>query len=256
MRPARFFIAFGESTLLGQIGKASRCYRPRVSPAILFDLDGTLVDSLADIRASMNDALVRSGFPEVSLETYRALIGDGVRDLAARAAGTTDEAVIDTLVTDFAAAYALSLCNATAPYEGIPQVLARLAKRRVRLGVLTNKPDAAAQAIVLTLFPGVFGDVRGHAEGAPKKPDPATLLTQIARLGVTPDKALFIGDSEVDVATARAAQVRCIAVSYGYRDVGWLADADEVVDSVNALDLAIDRWLVVMGLPSDQDRAP
>lgn len=224
--------------------------------ALSFDLDGTLVDSLADIRTSMNLALVASGFRERSLETYRALIGDGIRDLAARAADTSDERVVDRLVADCMAAYEPRLCERTAPYEGVVPMLASLKARGVRLAVLTNKPDAAAQIVVSTLFPGTFDEIRGHVEGTAKKPDPAPLRAQLERLDVPPTHALFIGDSEVDVATARNAGVRALAVTYGYRDLAMLGAADEVVSDVESLGSAIERWLVVMGLPSDQYRAP
>ena len=224
--------------------------------AIVFDLDGTLVDSLDDIGASMNEALAKRGIAPHTTATYRALIGDGVRDLAGRAAATTDTGEIEAIVADFAASYATRLCESTAPYAGIAPMLASLGARGVVLGVLSNKPDAATQAIAHTLFPSVFADVRGHIDGEPKKPDPEPLRAQLARLGASPETTLFVGDSEIDVATARSAGVRVVAVGYGYRDAAVLGDADEVVHDVPGLVTAIDTWLVVMGRRSDQDRAP
>lgn len=228
----------------------------RMKPAIVFDLDGTLVDSLDDIGASMNEALSKRGVAPHTTSTYRALIGDGVRDLAGRAAGTTDARTIDAIVADFGAFYATRLCGTTAPYPGVTSMLDALVSRGIALAVLSNKPHPATEAIVAKLFASTFADVRGHIEGEPKKPDAAPLRAQLGRLGATPEATLFVGDSEVDIATARAAGVHVIAVTYGYRDAAMLGDADQVVHDVAGLATAIDTWLVVMGRPSDQDRAP
>lgn len=189
--------------------------------AVLFDLDGTLVDSLDDIAASLNHALTETGHPAHEREAIRRFVGDGARALIQRAlAAGTPEAELDRVLSSYQARYRSHLVVATKPFDGIVPLLTGLSAQGVRLGVVTNKPDAPARAMVEQLFaPGTFGVVVGEAAGRPKKPSPAPALEAAAALGVLPADVAFVGDSPVDVQTALAAGMRAVAVAWGLRSV-------------------------------------
>ncbi len=188
--------------------------------AALFDLDGTLVDSLADIGAAMNHGLASQGLPPHPLSRYRHFVGEGVRQLVRKAAAPeAREDVHEAILASYRAYYDEHLFDSTRPYPGVPEVLARLAGDGVRLGVLSNKADGYTRRLVERLFPGVpFGAVYGEREGVPRKPDPTAALGLAAELGVAPAECAFIGDTPVDMGTARAAGMYAVAVGWGFRD--------------------------------------
>lgn len=188
--------------------------------AALFDLDGTLVDSLADIAGAMNHALARQGLPIHPLSSYRHFVGEGVRQLVRKAAAPEAcEDVHEALLASYRAHYAEHLLDTTRPYPGVAEVLARLAGDGVRLGVLSNKADGYTRRLVEHFFPGVpFGAVYGERAGVPRKPDPTAALGLAAELGVAPAECAFIGDTPIDMDTARAAGMYAVAVSWGFRD--------------------------------------
>jgi phosphoglycolate phosphatase len=182
---------------------------------VVFDLDGTLVDTLADIGFAMNQALDEHGHPKVPLETYRGFLGSGAADLARRA--TPDGHPSEPVLATFRERYAARLVVASRPYEGIEALLASLASRELRLAVLSNKPDAPTRRIVHQLFPGRFVRAYGQRDEVPKKPDPSALLGIAEELGVRADELAMVGDSGVDVTTARNAGALAVGVTWGYR---------------------------------------
>jgi len=196
-------------------------------PGLIFDLDGTLVDSLPGIAASLNRSLRQLGLPTHDTPAVRSFIGNGSLELARKAApaGSPDE-LAHRIEADFKVDYAATWPEGTAPYAGIPDCLAALAAAGFPLAVLSNKPHDFTVEIVERLFPAVpFAPVFGQRPEIPRKPDPAAAL-QIARhWGLAPEQCRFIGDSTVDLATAAAAGIPAIAVAWGYHDAAELRDA-------------------------------
>jgi phosphoglycolate phosphatase len=213
--------------------------RARPFDAVLFDLDGTLVDSLADIAASVNHVLAELGRPTHDLDTIRGHVGDGARALIERSlpAGTDADAVTDAL-RRYQARYRTHLVVQTRPFDGIVPLLAELGARGVRIGVVTNKPDAPARELVSRLFPdGLFGVVVGEGPERARKPSPEPALHAAAVLGAPPERSAFVGDSAVDVETGRAAGMTAIGVGWGLRPASelWAAGADFVAADVASL---------------------
>lgn len=191
-----------------------------MQPTLIFDLDGTLVDSLPGISASLNRTLEKSHLPGHPLAAVRNFIGDGARVLLQRAAPTASDAVLQTLERDFKADYSATWPDGTVPFDGIPEALAALAAQGFPLAVLSNKPHEFTATIVAKMFPGVpFAAVLGQRPGIPHKPDPAGALEIANTLGVSPADCLVIGDSTMDLDTARNAGMRSIAVTWGYHDL-------------------------------------
>lgn len=207
--------------------------------AALFDLDGTLIDSLEDIGGAMNAALAEVGQRAHALDDYRRFVGDGVHVLAQRAlpAGA-DEALREATVAAFRRRYAARLLERTRPYPGIEPLLDALVARGVALGVVTNKPEPAARTIVERLFARwPWGAVVGDRPGLAKKPDPAGALEAARALGAPPGATLFVGDTDVDVRTARAAGMVAVGVLWGFRPRAELeaAGAAHVIGAPDAL---------------------
>ncbi|HEX8819206.1 MAG TPA: HAD family hydrolase [Archangium sp.] len=188
--------------------------------AALFDLDGTLVDSLHDIAAAMNHALAQHGLPVHPLPAYRHFVGEGVRVMVARAVPADREDAQAGVMASYKAFYAEHLLDRTRPYPGVLEVLSRLAGEGVKLAVLSNKPDAATRQLVGALLPDVpFGAVYGERAEVPRKPDPTAALGIAAELGVEPGDCAFVGDTAVDMTTARGAGMYGVGVTWGFRGV-------------------------------------
>ncbi|MCO5166302.1 MAG: HAD-IA family hydrolase [Planctomycetes bacterium] len=191
---------------------------PAAAVAVVFDLDGTLVDSLEDIALAMNDALVALGRPPHAVDAYRAFVGRGVGVLAARALGHDDPALTARAVDAFRRGYAERLVERTRPYPGVPALLDALAARGVPAAVLTNKPEPAARALVERLLGAWrWAAVIGDRPGLPRKPDPTGALEAARALGAAPGDVLLVGDSDVDVETARAAGMIAAGAAWGFR---------------------------------------
>ena len=196
---------------------------PLPARAAIFDLDGTLLDSLHDIGAAMNHALTTHGLPPHPLDAYRQFVGEGVLVLVSRALPPGREDAHPAVVAAYRAFYAEHLLDHTRPFAGLLEVLARLEAEGVKLAVLSNKPDPATRQLVTALLPRVpFGAVYGERPGVPRKPDPTAALAVAAELGVAPGECAFIGDTAVDVDTARAAGMVAVGVTWGFRDVAEL----------------------------------
>lgn len=194
---------------------------PAYSTAI-FDLDGTLLDSLEDLHLSTNVALAEHGLPARSLEEVRRFVGNGIRKLVERAVPVgTGAAEQEAVYEDFCAHYAAHCEDHTGPYPGILELLARLRAAGVRLAVVSNKGDFAVQELVARQFPGAFDAILGENEaaGIRKKPAPDMVEAALARMGADRDGMVYIGDSEVDVQTAASVGCPCISCTWGFRSV-------------------------------------
>jgi phosphoglycolate phosphatase len=186
--------------------------------AAIFDLDGTLVDSLADIAAAMNHSLTQHGLPTHPVADYRHYVGEGVMVLVRKATQGGDEQLHASVLAAYRAYYADHLFDQTGVFPGIPAMLARLADEGVRLAVLSNKSDTFTKRLVEGLLPGVpFKAVYGERPGVPRKPDPTAALEVAAELGVAPADCAFVGDTPVDMNTARNAGMHGIGVTWGFR---------------------------------------
>lgn len=186
--------------------------------AVLFDLDGTLTNTLEDIAFAMNRALRIHGLPEHPVEKYRYLVGSGARMLAKRAVGERDD-VLENVLQTYQAYYQEHNLDRTAPYDGVTEMLQALQARGVKLCVFSNKPHADTCRVVEHFFPGIdFAAVRGQMEGVPVKPDPAGALAMAEALGVAPADFLYLGDTDVDMICARNAGMHPVGVTWGFRD--------------------------------------
>ena len=207
--------------------------------AYLFDLDGTLLDTLPDLVTLTNKVLCENGMPEHTTEEVNSYVGGGSRVLLGRAAPAgTPEEVIDALIVRWKELYPEFGHRTTRPYEGVPQALAQLKAAGAKLGVLSNKFDAATKAVIGEHFPGVFDLVRGESPETPRKPDPAGLLKMMSDLGVSPERCAYVGDSGSDMQVALAAGAVPVGVSWGYRSVEELRahGAARIIDSPAELD--------------------
>lgn len=190
--------------------------------AVVFDLDGTLIDSVPDIHAAANRVLAERGLPHVDLTTLRSFIGDGARMLMKRclshAAGDAAPRELEHAVARFLEFYSERPAGATVLYPGVRDLIAALIQSGDRLGICTNKPEALTRTILRELSLDAAFDVIIGGDTLPvMKPDPTGLLTAIAALGGEPANAIFVGDSEIDGATARAAGVKFALFTRGYR---------------------------------------
>jgi phosphoglycolate phosphatase len=187
--------------------------------AVVFDLDGTLADSLADITASTNACLAEAGLPTHDDDAVRGFVGHGIGALVERALGphaTPDR--VASLLAAIRTHYRDHCTVRTRPFPGIPALLESLSQRGIAMGVVSNKPHDMTVKIVETLMPTVrFGFVTGERPEVPRKPDPTGILTACSTLDVPPPTTLYVGDTPVDMEASRAAGVTSVAVTWGFR---------------------------------------
>lgn len=186
---------------------------------VLFDLDGTLIDSVGDLAIAAETALTELGYPPRKLEEIKSFVGNGAYKLAERMlpAGKATEENTKELLAAYLKCYEESCIRETRPYADIPQVLSELKARGYRLGVVSNKPDKLTKHIVSHFFNGLFDVAEGQKEGVPLKPDPTLANEVIQRLGLEEGKYYFIGDSGEDMRTAKNCGATGIGVLWGYR---------------------------------------
>ncbi len=191
--------------------------------AVVWDLDGTLLDTLDDLAASVNHALDVHGMPRRTRDEVRRFVGNGVANLVARSVPADTPADKTAAVLDtFRAHYAEHNMDNTAPYPGISDGLAALKAIGVPMAVVSNKLETAVEVLRQHFFADTIGVAIGDVPGRPVKPAPDSTLAALDRLGVTPEETLFVGDSDVDVLTARNAGLPCLAVAWGFRDEAFL----------------------------------
>jgi phosphoglycolate phosphatase len=193
---------------------------PGVYEAVIFDMDGTLLDTLDDLADCMNRVLRRHGRAPHPVDAYRYFVGDGLENLVIRSLPRPDRSaeVVATLKEAMRSEYAEHWADKTHPYEGIPELLGALQGRGVRQAILSNKPHAFTQQIAAHYFPQrLFEQVVGAREGAPRKPDPGAALEIARALGVGPDRFLYFGDTNTDMRTGRGAGMFTVGVTWGFR---------------------------------------
>lgn len=207
--------------------------------AVVFDLDGTLLDTIGDLAGAGNYVCRQNGWPEHSEQAYKRFVGNGIPKLVERF--SPEGADLAAALAQFSARYAAHKADLTAPYAGIEALLARLAEAGLALGVLSNKEDTLAKAVIRQYFgDGAFCHVQGAVPGLPTKPDPTTLRALLAKPGFG-GRVLFVGDSDVDILTAHAAGLEGCGVLWGFRDEAELrgAGAEYIAANVDELERLI-----------------
>lgn len=185
--------------------------------AVIFDLDGTLLDTLNDLKNGVNAALRKNCLPERTADEVRMFVGNGLGKLVERAVpGGCDHPLYAQILADTRAFYAMKANETTKPYDGIPALLQALEEKGFRIAVVSNKPDAQVKSLCQIYFPSIPVAV-GQREGFRLKPAPDSLLETIRQLRCSPEEAVYAGDSEVDILTARNAGIPCISVLWGFR---------------------------------------
>ena len=203
--------------------------------AAIFDLDGTLADTLADIASAMNFALATLSLPTHDLAAYRTFVGEGVEHLANRALPVDRPELRPALIEAYVARYDEVYLDESVPYPGIVDLLDALAGRAIPLAVLSNKPDPATRKVISALFGDQrFVSVAGHKPEVPKKPDPAGALAIAAHLGIAPGEFIFVGDTAIDMQTAVAAGMVPVGASWGFRPEELTANGARLVAATPA----------------------
>ena len=191
--------------------------------AVIFDLDGTLLDTLEDLRNSVNAALAEFGLPLRTLDEIRCFVGNGVRKLMIRAVPQGEEhPQFEQIFEYFKKHYGVHCNDTTGPYPDVLHLLNELQARGIRMGIVSNKIDSAVKELANIYFEGYMQSAIGEKEGVARKPAPDTAVHAMMELDVTPEHALYVGDSDVDIATAQNAGMECISVTWGFRDEEFL----------------------------------
>ena len=185
---------------------------------ILWDLDGTLLDTLQDLADGVNHTMAHFGYPQHTLEEVRRFVGNGARRLIQLS--VPEGADVDRVVAEFQQYYGAHCRIKTCPYPGIPEILGELGEK-YPMAIVSNKPDAAVKALCRDYFPGLYA--RGESSDCPRKPAPDMVHRAMEAIGV--DRCIYVGDSEVDVLTAQNAGVPCLSVLWGFRDRAEIEEA-------------------------------
>ena len=206
--------------------------------SLIFDLDGTLLDTIGDLTDSTNYALEKFGFPQRTTEEVRSFVGNGLKMLIFRAlpAGT-DDATIEAVLRQMKMHYTENYHNKPVPYFGIPELLARLREDGYPMAIVSNKADSVVSLLRTLYFDGLIQVAVGETEQISRKPAPDMVWEGLRRLGTQRDSAVYIGDSEVDIRTADNAGLPCLSVSWGFRTAQQLqaAGARQIVHSPQEL---------------------
>ncbi len=192
---------------------------------VIFDLDGTLLNTLDDLADSTNYALAKFGYPTRTIEEVRQFVGNGVARLIERAIPTgKNNPNFEKCLAIFKENYAKNMYNKTAPYAGILEMLSNLKSKGLKIAVVSNKFDLAVKELCKKYFDGYIDFAAGEneAQGIKKKPAPDTVFTVLKEFELNPEDAVYVGDSDVDIMTAKNSQMPCISVTWGFRDEGFL----------------------------------
>jgi phosphoglycolate phosphatase len=218
---------------------------------VIFDLDGTLLDSIADIAMATNKVLKDHNLPEHPLERYVEFIGNGARRIVQRALPAqlkSDEAFVDKILKAYKAAYKENIVVESKLFDGIPDLLKFLNKSGLPIAIFTNKPHDQTMLIADKLLRAFkFEVILGQKDENPKKPDPFGALWIVEQMGLKPSDVLFVGDSAVDVNTAKNASMQLVGVRWGYSEENELEDAgcETIVDTVSELKALIDKQMTI-----------
>lgn len=213
--------------------------------AVIFDMDGTVADTLRSIAGFGNAALEAHGFPALETELYRQLVGNGADVLIRRMLQSTGmphtEDTVQAVRNTYDALYEADPMKLVAPYPGIVEMLKEIREYGIKTAILSNKPDNMTCFIADALFPGLFDIVHGQRSGIPKKPDPTSVRMLCEELGVTPEECLYVGDSGVDMQTGHNGGIVSVGVTWGFRGADELRKygADHLVDTAEALKAVI-----------------
>ena len=192
---------------------------------VIFDMDGTILNTLEDLADSINYALSQNGFPKRTIDEVRCFVGNGIRKLVERAVPCgTSESGMNQVHESFTAYYKVHCADKTRPYDGILALIRRLREAGCLTAVVSNKADYGVQELCRDYFPGLFDVAVGEREGIRKKPSPDAVLEVLSRLGIKQEEAVYVGDSDVDLATAENSGLDCIAVEWGFRGREFLAE--------------------------------
>jgi phosphoglycolate phosphatase len=207
---------------------------------VVFDLDGTLLDTLEDLCDSTNYALARFGYPERTIAEVRSFVGNGIGKLVERALpNDTTEAERNAVLAEFRSHYAKNCNNKTKAYPGICDMLNALKEQGVNIAVVSNKVDSAVKELCARYFPGIFEVAVGEREGVCRKPAPDSVFAAMEALGAEKGSTVYIGDSEVDIETAENADIDMIAVSWGFRDKAALELLGDITIASTAKELEL-----------------
>ncbi len=191
----------------------------------IFDLDGTLLDTLGDLTASLNHILAKYGLPRHSAENVRRMVGNGISKLVARAIPDgSGNGNFDGIYKDFMNYYMLHSTDTTRPYDGISELLEELKRRGKKMAIVSNKHFDATEKLRRHFFAGCIDVAIGERTGIRRKPAPDTVFEALRRLGAEAEGAVYVGDSDVDIMTASASGIPCVSVLWGFRDRDFLAE--------------------------------
>ncbi len=190
---------------------------------VIFDLDGTLLDTLEDLHKSVNYALQSMNLPERSREEVKSFVGNGIKKLIEYSVpDKTSNEIMQKVFSAFQAYYAVHCEDSTRPYPGIMDMLGRLKKRGIRCAILSNKAQFAVTKLQQRFFADLISLALGESETVRRKPDPTGILQAMRILNVKKEETLYVGDSDVDITTCKNANVQCISVTWGFRDKNFL----------------------------------
>lgn len=206
---------------------------------VIFDLDGTLLNTIADLAAGVNHTLDTLGLPQHTIGEYTLMVGNGMRKLVMRALPenlAADDAFVDSTLAQFLDYYAAHIDVYTKPYPGIPELINSLSTEGYKLAVASNKIQAGAEKLISKFFPGIpFVAVMGNSPLYPLKPDAALVEYIMQKAGTDRTNTIMVGDSGTDIQTARNAGIPVIAVSWGFRPRHELTSADHIADTTDQL---------------------
>ena len=206
---------------------------------VIFDLDGTILDTVADLGGAVNRTLEARGLPVHSLPEYKMMVGRGMRNLVKAALPQTerrDDAFVDAFLKDFLSYYLSHIDCATLPYPGIPELMRTLSREGFALAVASNKLQEGTEKLIGKFFPEIaFTSVCGNSPRYPLKPDAALVEHIIGEAGARREDTVIVGDSEIDIRTAKNAGVPVVAVTWGFRPAEYLRDADFIAESAEQL---------------------